>query len=396
MKQVPKPQLDGLSPERVEMMCDRMQRQGLDFGNKVYSTLVAVEKQLSAPGKPWSKYYQPTFPKDYQYSDGEAGKKIEPKPLYGTARKPGSSAELPVVFADWLTAPENDRFALTLANRLWKWMFGAALCGPVREVKVAEKAADRALMRQLEGLVIGTGYDLKQTLRILANTQAYQREAVNAKEDDAHPALHPGPLLRRLTAEQIWDSLITLMDGDPDAEIAAEKEERSAHFKTLVASKTPDEFWHHVVAEHDRKMAAGETFTAGEQLKGRVKKLGFDAAALRRASETQQPAPDGHFLRLFGQSNREIMDNSWTAATVPQALTLMNGPLFEQIRRPESGLQQALASTTTPEQRIEAIFLAVLARKPTAAEIALVLDSANAPEDLAWTLLNTRHFLFLQ
>ena len=395
MAKVPPPLLDGLSPELLQMIEQRAQRNGLDFGITIYKTLVNVEKQINAPGKPWSKYYRSNFPKDYQYPDGKAGEAITPRPLYGAARKPESAAQLAPVFAEWLTAPENDRFALVLANRLWKWMFGSALCGPPREVRPVEKSADAALALHLEALVRGSGFDLKQMLRILANTRAYQSVAVNAPSNDEKPAVSPGPLLRRLTAEQIWDSLITLMDESPDSEVSTAAVDRS-HYHALTATRTPEDFWRIVIAELDRRLAAGDTFTAGNIRNKKVKVTGFDADALRRASEIQQPAPDGHFLRVFGQSNRELMDNSWTAPTIPQTLTLMNGSLLGQITAPESALQKAVASLTQPEQQIEALFLAVLARRPTDEERRAVLASGTAPTDLTWTLLNTRHFLFLQ
>lgn len=130
-----------------------------------------------------------------------------------------------------------------------------------------------------------------------------------------------------------------------------------------------------------------------------LKKAGFDPKNLTRASEVSSPAPDGHFLRIFGQSDREQIDHAWYNPTVPQALTLMNGPLFTEIVKPESAFQKALATAGDPEGKVNIVFLSVLGRPPTKEEVALVLDTLREEkeppyEDLAWTLINTRQFLF--
>ena len=44
-----------------------------------------------------------------------------------------------------------------------------------------------------------------------------------------------------------------------------------------------------------------------------------------RASELRSPMPNGHFLRQFGQSNREVIENSSTDSDVTQILSILNG-----------------------------------------------------------------------
>ena len=48
-----------------------------------------------------------------------------------------------------------------------------------------------------------------------------------------------------------------------------------------------------------------------------------------RAAEIESPAPRGHYLREFGQSDREMIENSNSDASVPQALALMNGTCID-------------------------------------------------------------------
>ncbi len=51
----------------------------------------------------------------------------------------------------------------------------------------------------------------------------------------------------------------------------------------------------------------------------------FGNMKLMRASELEQPAPPGHFLREFGQSERLLADGGVKSGSVPQVLMMMNG-----------------------------------------------------------------------
>ena len=120
-----------------------------------------------------------------------------------------------------------------------------------------------------------------------------------------------------------------------------------------------------------------------------------------RASEVESPARPGHFLRQFGQSDRETIENSNTEATVPQILTLLNGPMFYQLTNRNSVLAKSLSSAEGPEEQLERIFLSVLSRRPTEREKAIALpeiqkSGSQGMSDVLWALLNTRQFIFVQ
>ncbi|HQW30557.1 MAG TPA: DUF1553 domain-containing protein, partial [Verrucomicrobiales bacterium] len=120
---------------------------------------------------------------------------------------------------------------------------------------------------------------------------------------------------------------------------------------------------------------------------------------LARASEiTARP---GSFLRTFGQSDREVIENASDEATVPQALELLNGPVSAALANPGSALAKQLQTATSPEGRIETIYTAMLSRKPSPEETARLLKevSANgekAYDDIVWAVLNGSQFLFVQ
>ena len=122
---------------------------------------------------------------------------------------------------------------------------------------------------------------------------------------------------------------------------------------------------------------------------------------MARAFELDSPAKRGHFLRDFGQSDREVIENSSSHASVPQALYLLNSPLNVAIENPNSVLGEQLYSLVRPEDKIELVYRAMLSRKPTGKEIKrIITDYEKHGEetigDLVWALLNSRQFIFIQ
>jgi hypothetical protein len=119
-----------------------------------------------------------------------------------------------------------------------------------------------------------------------------------------------------------------------------------------------------------------------------------------RAAEIESPAPRGHYLREFGQSDREMIENSNSDASVPQALALMNGELLPQILHRYSQLMLTVGKAQSADEKIDAAYMAVLSRKPTAREKSLCLqaqdEGLSTVEDLIYALINTRQFIFNQ
>ncbi len=119
-----------------------------------------------------------------------------------------------------------------------------------------------------------------------------------------------------------------------------------------------------------------------------------------RASELPTPAPRGHFLREFGQSDRELIQNANDAASVPQALSLMNSNLASTLRHPYSILGQALSSCETPEQEINTMYKLMFTRQPTKGEKSRLMsvyesNPREARNNIIWALLNTQQFIFV-
>ncbi|MEM7385653.1 MAG: DUF1553 domain-containing protein, partial [Verrucomicrobiota bacterium] len=123
---------------------------------------------------------------------------------------------------------------------------------------------------------------------------------------------------------------------------------------------------------------------------------------LVRASEVESPAPRNHFLRAFGQSDRETIEAAESEASVTQALSLMNGSIYERLTGKNSLLTKHFNRAEGTEAKSEVIFKTLLGRQPREHERAIMskqfegYEERNAYRNIVWALLNTREFAFVQ
>ena len=127
----------------------------------------------------------------------------------------------------------------------------------------------------------------------------------------------------------------------------------------------------------------------------------YKGVLLARASELPSPVPPNHFLRIFGQSDRELISASSTNGSVPQILFMFNGPITHMLLEPKSTIYNNVVRKKTDSDRVKAIFLTILSREPDKDELdlgKLELKKAGAAGagNLVWSLVNTREFLFIQ
>jgi mono/diheme cytochrome c family protein len=110
-----------------------------------------------------------------------------------------------------LTAPGNERFSQVIANRLWRRYLGRGLVEPVDDWEKA-RPTHQELLRWLGRELVRAGYDQKHLARLILTSHAYQRAADRslAEPDPLCAAQAP----RRLEAEQIVDSLFAAV-GKP-------------------------------------------------------------------------------------------------------------------------------------------------------------------------------------
>ncbi len=110
--------------------------------------------------------------------------------------------------ASLIVAPENERFAQVLVNRVWQRLMGKGLVEPADDW-TRGRPSDPELLRYLAREFVASGYDVKAVARLILSSHAYQRKPMAMAPEESVPAdrLFAGPYRRRMSAEQLVDSL---------------------------------------------------------------------------------------------------------------------------------------------------------------------------------------------
>ncbi|TLD68632.1 DUF1549 domain-containing protein [Phragmitibacter flavus] len=376
------------------------------------------------------------LPHDYAYKDGTPGEPVEPKLIvwpdtnprhnaaYKTmaARRTGDVDGLRQSFAGWVTHAENPRFAMSIANRMWQRAFGLSLMPSVTQLDNPDDAYNPALLKHLTSEMIRLKFNLKEFMRILYNTRAYQSQATNHELAMGEPYHFQGPVLRRMSAEQAWDSFMTLVLGEPDkfknnesdlygravemnmlnpaldAQIILRKLQAVESVDARIRSKAAGGL---AMADTGGGMSEMNASTPDMTTGSADGYLTHEGLKLMRASELPQPAPAGHFLLQFGQSTRQVMDGGNREGNIPQILMLMNGQVQKMLTNQDSLVMRNMSKVASPPDKVESVFLSILNRRPTLTEkdIArqeLAAHGDDAYADIIWALINTREFYFIQ
>ncbi|WP_414662980.1 DUF1553 domain-containing protein [Horticoccus sp. 23ND18S-11] len=305
---------------------------------------------------------------------------VRPRPTVGVFPD-GTPVTLPAerdprdLFADWLITPENPWFTRAIANRTWFWLLGRGVIHEPDDIRPDNPPADPGVLAALESALIGLRYDLRAFHRLILNSRTYQLTALTEKETDRTAPLI-GYRLRRLDAEVLIDA-INAITGSSD----------------LYTSPIPEPFTY--IPE------------------------GQPAIAIADGSITSP------FLALFGRSARATgqaceRDHKPIPA---QWLHLLNSSHIQRKLEQGPKLKALFDSGRSPPRLIEELYLTILSRLPTPAEMKIaeaygqiqpvrqVAAKPGGPApaaavktvvvkrredwvDLAWSLINSTEFLY--
>ncbi len=359
------------------------------------------------------------LPSDYQYRDGNPGEMLGGKTPFGKSvrtsdRKDDEDGR--EKFSDWITVKTDPQFSSVIANRLWKRVMGKGIYEPVDDYIDASKTVYPELMTYLATLIHELDYDLKAFQNVLLLTKTFQFATnPNPSTLDGGDDFH-GRKIDRLSAEQIWDSLIALSNGDPDRLPKRSVDNRIyvGGRPVLVGEMDMVQLSNEVLAlkteaqvrkyfndflERVKKKKDGKNGSASMMMEN-VQKYGADSVV--RASELPSPAPREHFLYLFGASDREVVEAASKDPNVGQMLSLMNGYVQRNlVNKPEAHVYKSLQGVTSAHEKIRRLYLAILSRPPTAQEMEWMLAEVNSAGDHAYrnivaALVMSSEFVFLQ
>ncbi len=359
-----------------------------------------------------------SLPSDYQYRDANPGEIVGAKTPFGKGVRMSDKKDENdgrKKLADWVTTKNPEQFPSVIANRMWKRIMGKGFYEPVDEFIAAKQTQAPDLMAHLVQTMVDLKYDLRAFQHVLLLTKTFQfatnpNPSTVETGDDFH-----GRKIERLSAEQIWDSLITLASGDPDKKARRTLDDRIYYNgrPVLVGKKSMTELSKEVLALKSEKQVRDYFTTFASMIKSggggkvdpnmmmnEVRTYNNDAQV--RASELPSPAPRSHFLFLFGQSERDVVEASSREPNVGQVLSLMNGFVQRQlVNNPDAHLYKGLAGANTDEEKIRRIYVAILNRPPTAKEMGWMKDEMKASgesglRNIVSALVMSSEFLFMQ
>ncbi len=361
------------------------------------------------------------LPMDYQYKDAKPGDIQgarapfgESTSLAGTRDRDDGREKL----AEWITQGTEERFAGMIANGMWRRVMGAGYFEPRDEYLEPSETHDPQISAHLAELMKDLRYSLRDFQEVLMLTEAFQYEAnAAASVADGGADDYRGRRVQRMTAEQVWDSLVTLVSGNPDNQPPREADERILinGRPVLEGEMTMSQLSREVLAIEDEEEIR-EYFTdfvakvqsgGGDGNPNMVPSMQRDPVDFvrgthPRAADLPSPAPRDHFVALFGQSTRNTVDGSTREPNMAQVLSLMNGFVqAELINKPDARLNRALENASTPEEKIRLLYLSIFSREPSAEELALMTEEfAASPEagaaNVASAMIMSAEFLYIQ
>ncbi len=332
----------------VQIQCAQCHNHPFDqWTRKDFWGYAAFFAQLQRPTGPQQFAFQVNDTTTGEVKIPETSEVVGPKFLAGAESPDTAEQKRRVRLAVWLTSGQNPYFAKAAVNRLWALLFGRGIVNPVDDLGDHNAPSHPELLDELARYFVETGFDVRNLLRTLAATRAYQlssESGADTKEADTadRPELFARMAIKTLTAEQLYDCLIEAM----------------------------------------RKPEAANQGQA----------VGF-----RGFNQNRQA-----FLAKFGVASQASAEYE---AGIPQALTLMNGGVVREAT--DLAGSAILVAMDAPffeseAERVETLFLSTLSRMPTDREREKFVTSVErraaenqrrrALGDVLWALLNSAEF----
>jgi len=239
----------------------------------------------------------------------------------------------------WVTNPKNPFFARSAANRVWALVVGRPLVEPVDNLEVESHGQPH--LQVLADDFVAHEFDVRRLIRVIACCQVFRLESAGGPENnevaDKTWSVFP---LTRLRPEQVVGGVIQ------------------------AASVTTIDQESHILFRLVR---------FGEQ---------------------------NDFVKRYGDSGEDEFDSR--GGTIPQRLLMMNGKVVNERMKADITNASARISWMAPDdaRAIEAAYLTVLTRRPSAEEADYFVRSLGEPgadrphkvEDLCWALINSTEF----
>ena len=279
------------------------------------------------------------------------------------------------VLADWLSDPKNPYFARSIVNRIWFHLHGRGIVEPVDDFRDSNPSANDPLLDGLAQYFVEHQYRLKPLIRAIVLSKTYQASSepnpfnVQDRQYFSHQQARPLP------AEVLLDAICEVTGVPERYEITKD----------------------YLVGVPDGVV----TYPVGTRA---VQLPVTDLVTLINSSSKYVRYEMHPFLRTFGTPARRQTcecDRS-PGFSRKQALELTVGDLVEaKVSSPSGRLAKMLSNWDSDQQILNALYQQALARNPSKAAADKFLsyvrqqpDRQRAWEDVLWTLLNSKEFIY--
>jgi hypothetical protein len=212
-------------------------------------------------------------------------------------------------------------------------------------------------------------YSIKSLVRIIVQSDFYSRPIYTGDRENYK---YQGPVIRRMTSHQVWDSLLTLVIEDTNYTRISFDE----------YSKLFEIDWNTVSGEKLLKQVVAIREWENKLDKNILRYKNIDL--VRSCFNLKPNNFVSLFLREFGASERILLDTHTENGTITQLLTLMNSGL--------SGLIVDKKSQVMQSKNKNLIFMSIMTRPINILERPVIERLNN--DDLVWVLLNSHEFFF--
>ncbi|GAA5510610.1 DUF1553 domain-containing protein [Novipirellula caenicola] len=244
-----------------------------------------------------------------------------------------------------ITSPMNRRFAGVIVNRLWKRLIGAGIVEPVDDWD-STAASHPELLEWLADELVRHDYDMKHVVRLILNSDLYQRQAIgNNRFAEPKHRFFASPDRRRLTAEQVVDSMVACSGRPLDVEELSFDPEARRPATTMISMGTPRRAWMFATLSNERDRPS---------------------LAFPRATAVVD------VLEAFGWtgSRQSAINERDVEPNVLQPGAIANGVFASWIASASNASELAELAVTrqSPSSLLDSIYLRFLTRLPTEAE----------------------------
>lgn len=234
------------------------------------------------------------------------------------------------------------RFAEVIANRMWKRLMGVGLVEPVDDWE-GNPPAHPELLATLADHLIAARYDLKTLAKVIFESRAYQRQAIDLPA--RRQRYFQAPYRHRLTAEQVVDSAFHVVGREMDTEMLTLDVEGTLPANRFLNFGYPKRAWEFTTLANERdrpSLALPKVQTIIDVLKA----FGW---------RNSRPEPE---------TDREVAPN------LIQPGVLANGTmgLWLTSLTDQHQLTHQLTKTKSVDETIDLLYLQLLTRQPTSTE----------------------------